>query len=408
VNSEHFFYNISQLVTPLGQGAKCGAAMRALHLVENAALAVSGGKIVWLGREKDWRGNTHKTHDLGARAVVPGLIDPHTHALWAGDRLSDFEARTSGVSYEEMLRQGGGIRSTVNHTQAASLEQLVQLALPRLKALLQSGATTIEIKSGYGFTPEHELKMLGAIARLQSFVPARLVPTLLIHIPPHHTSERKDYLEQICHSLLPEVARRNLASAVDVFIEKEAFSVYEAKQIFRAGRTQGLAIKAHADQFHALGGTELTCTLQGLSVDHLEASTEKQITALASSQTIATLLPGVTLHLGLPAAPGRALIDAGAAVAVGTDLNPGSSPLFSTQQGLALSVRLNGLTPAEALTACTANAASALGMRDVGRLEPGYLAAFLVLNDSDWRVLPYTLGANPVAEVWVKGERYRE
>jgi imidazolonepropionase len=408
VNREHFFYNISQLVTPLGQGAKRGAAMRELHRVENAALAVSGGNIVWLGREKDWRGNTQKTHDLGARAVVPGLIDPHTHALWAGDRLSDFEARTSGVSYEAMLRQGGGIRSTVNHTQGASLEQLVQVCLPRLKALLHSGATTIEIKSGYGFTPEHELKMLGAIAQLQSFVPACLVPTLLIHIPPHPMRERKDYLEQICHALLPEVARRNLASAVDVFIEKEAFSVNEAKQIFQAGRTQGLAIKAHADQFHAVGGTELTCALQGLSVDHLEASTVKQITALARSQTVATLLPGVTLHLGLPAAPGRALIDAGATVAVGTDLNPGSSPLFSTQQGLALSVRLNGLMPAEALTACTVNAASALGMSEVGRLEPGCHANFLVLQEQDWRVLPYTLGANPVAEVWVKGERYRE
>jgi imidazolonepropionase len=319
--------------------------------------------------------------------------------------LDDFEARTSGMSYEDILRKGGGIRSTVRFTQEASLEHLVQLALPRLNALLQSGATTIEVKSGYGFTPEAELKMLESIKQLQSLVPAQLIPTLLIHVPPQDKNEREDYLEQVCQHLIPEAAKRNLAKAVDVFIEQEAFSVAEAEQIFQAAAIARLPFKAHADQFHAIGGTELTCARGGLSVDHLEASGSSQIQTLSGSKTIATILPGVTLHLGLSAAPGRKLIDTGAAVAVGTDLNPGSSPLFSIQQALALSVRLNGLTPAEALTACTVNAASALGLTDVGRIEVGCRANFLVLNDSDWRVLPYTLGANPVEDVFIAGTK---
>jgi imidazolonepropionase len=404
MKAEQLFYNVSQLVTPIGKGVKRGVAMREIQCLEQAAFAVSDGKIVWVGVEKDWQGKANEEHDLEHKAVVPGLVDPHTHAVWAGDRLKDFEARTSGVSYETILREGGGIRSTVKHTQMANLEQLVTLALPRLNALIGSGATTIEIKSGYGFTPEAELKMLEAVRALQKLIPTSLIPTLLIHIPPQNKAERESYLEQVCQHLIPEVAKRNLAKAVDVFIEKEAFSVAEAEQIFRAAKTQQLPVKAHADQFHAVGGTELTCSYEGLSVDHLEASGEAQIKALANSQTVATVLPGVTLHLGLSPAPGRALIDAGAAVAVGTDLNPGSSPLFSIQQALALSIRLNALTPSEAITACTVNAASALGLENCGRLEPSCRADFLVLQDSDWRALPYTLGANPVQKVFVSGK----
>jgi imidazolonepropionase len=405
MNAEKLFYNIKQLVTPTGKGARRGAAMGELRMLENAAIAVSGGNIVWVGREKDWQGHADEAHDLNAQIVTPGLVDPHTHAVWAGDRLSDFEARTSGISYEDILREGGGIRSTVRHTQAAALEQLVTLALPRLNALIRSGATTIEVKSGYGFTLEAELKMLEAVTELQKHVTVKLIPTLLVHIPPQEKSERQGYLEQICCDLIPEVAKRGLTETVDIFIEQEAFSISDAEQIFQAAKTQGLSVKAHTDQFHAIGGTELTCAHGGLSVDHLEASGEAQIKKLSESQSVATVLPGVTLHLGLPAAPGRKLIDTGAAVAVGTDLNPGSSPLYSQQLALALSVRLNGLTPAEALTACTINAASALGLEHCGRLETGCRADFLTLETS-WLELAYTLGANLVKEVWIAGEHY--
>ena len=395
--TDTLYTGISQLVTPR-PGPQRGAAMRELRVIENAALLVRDGQIGWVGPAAEAPRADHE-HDLGGVAVVPGLVDPHTHAVWAGDRLADFEARVEGVSYETILARGGGIRSTMRATAAASVAELVALARPRLQALWDSGATTVEVKSGYGLDFGAEIRMLGAVHELAAEF--TLVPTLLIHVPP--TEGREAYVQAICEELIPEVAREGLATAVDVFCEKEAFSVAETRVILEAARTHGFATKLHADQFHAIGGTELACELRALSVDHLEASGEAQVAALAASPTVATVLPGVTLHLGLPAAPARALIDAGACVAVGTDLNPGSSPVFSSGLALALAVRLCGLTPAEALTACTVNAAAALGLGDRGALVPGQRADFLALHSADWRELAYTLGANPVRGVWVGG-----
>lgn len=395
--AETLFTNIRQLVTP-APGVQRGAAMRNLTVIPNAAMLVRDGVIHWVGPRAEAPGNVQE-HDLGGVAVVPGLIDPHTHAVWAGDRLADFEARISGVPYEDILARGGGIRSSMRATGAAGVEELVALARPRLEALRTSGATTVEVKSGYGLDFDAELRMLHAVRALQAEF--QLVPTLLIHVPP--TEGRAEYVQAVCHDLIPGVTRDGLAKAVDVFTEREAFTVDETRAILQAARAHGLQTKLHADQFHAIGGTELACELGALSVDHLEASGPAQIAALAASNTVATILPGVTLHLGLPAAPGRALIDAGAAVAVGTDLNPGSSPVFSTQLALALAVRLCRLTPAEALTACTVNAAAALGLSDRGALAPGQQADFLALHSPDWRDLPYALGANPVRNVFVDG-----
>jgi imidazolonepropionase len=407
MKAETLITGISQLVTAEGAGPKHGQAMRKLKIVEQAAIAISSGFIVWTGKESEWKGETETTVQAGGRAVVPGLIDPHTHAVWAGDRLADFEARMSGSTYEEILAAGGGIRSTIRTTAAASHNDLVALAKPRIDSLIASGATTIEVKSGYGFTPEAELAMLEAIQALSAASPARITPTLLIHLPPAIATERSSYMSRVCEELIPEVARRNLATAVDIFVEKEAWQVAEAELLFHRPKQYDLAIKLHSDQFHCIGGLELGIRLGALSVDHLEASGPDQIAKIASSSTIATILPGVSLHLGIPAAPGRKLIDAGAAVAVGTDLNPGSSPLFSTSTALALSVRLNGLTVEEALIAGTVNAACALGIKDAGRLEAGCPADFLVLQSSDWRDLVYTLGANPVREVWISGKKAR-
>jgi imidazolonepropionase len=285
------------------------------------------------------------------------------------------------------------------------VNELVALAEPRLKALICSGATTVEIKSGYGFVPSVELAMLEAIRSLAAISPARIIPTLLIHIPPPIALDRASYLAQVCEELVPEAARRKLATAVDTFVEKEAWRVDEAEQLFDCAKRYGLGIKLHSDQFHSIGGVELGIRFDALSIDHLEASEAKQIEAIGASSSIATILPGVSLHLGIPSAPGRKLIDAGAAVAVGTDLNPGSSPLFSTAEALALSVRLNGLTAQEALVAGTANAACALGLEDAGRLEPGCPADFVVLQGSDWRELVYAFGANPVKDVWINGKK---
>ncbi|GAA4010244.1 imidazolonepropionase [Deinococcus rubellus] len=397
--TEVLFTNIAQIVTPQA-GPQRGAAMRELMVIPDAALLVRDGLVAWVGSQKD-APQAQQTHDLGGVAVTPALIDPHTHAIWAGNRLGDFEARVEGMPYETILARGGGIRSTMRATRQASLDELVALALPRLQALSASGAATIEIKSGYGLDFETEVRMLEAVRVLQTRTAAALCPTLLLHVPPEEN--RAEYVQEVCHSLIPRVAEGKLAEAVDVFCETEAFSVPETRAMLEAARRHGLQIKLHADQFHTIGGTELACELGALSVDHLEASTEGQIRALAASPTVATVLPGVTLHLGLPAAPARALIDAGACLALGTDLNPGSAPVFSPQLALALGVRLNRLTPAEALTAATVNAAAALGLTDRGALSVGQRADFLALHSADWRDLPYTLGANPIQTLWIKG-----
>ncbi len=396
---------ISQLVTPEGPGPKHGAAMRDLRIIEHAALAVADGKILWAGPESDWSGTAASTMDAGNCAVVPGLVDPHTHAVWAGDRLADFDARISGVPYEAILARGGGIWSTIRATAAASEDELLALAKPRVECLTRSGATTVEVKSGYGFEPAAELAMLQTIRALSEATSSRVVPTLLIHVPPKDATARARYVSDICQTLIPEAAQQKLAHAVDVFVEKESWSAAEAECILVSARQHGLAIKLHTEQFNRVGGLELGLRMGALSVDHLEACSPEQVSKLAHSSTIATILPGVTLHLGLPPAPGRALIDAGAAVAVGTDLNPGSSPVFSTSLTLALAVRLNGLTAEEALVAGTMNAASALGLSDAGRIEPGLPADFLILHGSDWRDLVYTLGTNPVREVWISGTK---
>jgi imidazolonepropionase len=403
ISADLLVTGISQLATAIGSGPKHGAAMSELLVMEEAAVAIADGRFIWVGKSADWAGTAAESVDVGGRAVVPGLVDPHTHAVWAGDRLADFDARTSGRTYEDILAAGGGIRSTIRATAAASLDELVELAQPRIAALVASGATVIEVKSGYGFSVAAELRMLEAMAALAKKTRARIVPTLLIHVPPVNAGERASYVKGVVDDLIPEAARRGLAAAVDVFVEQEAFSAAEAERILADAQKHGLRIKLHAEQFHSVGGVELALRMGALSIDHLEACTPGQYALFAGAKTIATVLPGVSLHLGLPTAPGRGLIDAGAAVAAGTDLNPGSSPLFSTSAALALAVRLNGLTAKEALVAGTVNAACALGLEDAGRIEAGLTADFVVLEDRDWRSIAYTLGANAVRETWIRG-----
>jgi imidazolonepropionase len=405
MNADLLITGITQLATPAGVGPKFGAQMREVNVIENAAMAITGEWFTWAGPAADWSGTASRTVNLGGRAVVPGLVDPHTHAVWAGDRLRDFDARASGVTYEQILAAGGGIWSTVRATTAASTDELVTLAKRRIWALIRSGATVVEVKSGYGFTVPEELRMLEVIRAVASNLPIRIVPTLLIHVPPIDTRERAAYLDQVQSELIPEAARRGLAQAVDIFIEKEAWSVDEAELVLTCALEHGLRIKVHAEQFHSVGGLELALRLNALSIDHLEACTAHQCGLFRDSATVATVLPGVSLHLGIAKALGRQLIDAGAAVAVGTDLNPGSSPLFSTSAALGLAVRLNGLTTREALIAGTANAAHALGLDCVGRIEPGAQADFAVLKSADWRDFLYTMAINSIHEVWSRGSR---
>ncbi len=396
--------DISELATPTGSGACRGHAMDAVEVIEDAALAISGDRIIWVGEREEWTGTATSEVEAGGHAVIPALVDPHTHAVWGGDRLEDFEARSRGASYEEILARGGGIRSTIAATDFDDDSWLAAVAEERLDLLISSGAATIEIKSGYGFTHQGEIKSLEAIRILAEQSPATVVATLLIHVPPREAGERSDYINMVTRELIPEAVRRKLATAVDVFIERESFTVDEARRIFSAAQSAGLRIKAHVDQFHAIGGLELALQFDALSVDHLEASGPAQVSALAASDTVGVLLPGVTLHLGIGAAPGRALIDAGAAVAVGTDLNPGSSPLFSTQFAMALAVRINHLSVCEALTASTANAAAALGLRDTGRLRAGQRADFIITDYPDWRDIVYSFGGNPVERLYIGGK----
>jgi imidazolonepropionase len=394
---------INELATPTGSGLSRGHAMDAVEIIEDAALAIVGDRIAWVGERADWSGTATQVIEANGNAVVPALVDPHTHLVWGGDRLEDFEARSRGASYQEILARGGGIRTTIEATNLNDERWLAEVAEERLDLLITSGAATIEIKSGYGFSHQGEIKSLEAIRILGEQSPATIIPTLLIHVPPRAEAEREAYLEMVTREMIPEVARRKLATAVDVFIERDAFTVDDARRIFTAGRDAGLRIKAHADQFTALGGVELAIEFDALSADHLEASGAEQVAALAASDTVAVIVPGVTLHLGIPAAPGRALIDAGAAVAVGTDLNPGSSPLCSTQLAMALAVRINHLSVCEALTAATANAAAALGLRDTGRLHVGQRADFIITDYPDWRDIVYTLGGTPVDRIFIGG-----
>ena len=404
MQADTIFLNIAQAVTPAGTGARRGAAMRELEVIPDAAIVVDEGRIIWIGPRRALPHGSTEQVDCQARTMIPALLDPHTHAIWAGDRLDDFDARVAGIPYEAILAAGGGIRRTIRQTADTSVEELARLAAERVDTICSSGTGTIEVKSGYGFTRAAEIASLEAIVRVREISPARILATLLIHVPPTLEAEREAYLGMVCRELIPEAAERGLASAVDVFIEREAFAVAEAERIFAAAHGHGLGIKAHADQFAAIGGVEAAIAHAALSVDHLEASGPAQIAALAASDTVATLLPGVTLHLGLPAAPGRALIDAGAMVAVGTDCNPGSSPLFSQQLAVALAVRLNGLTPAEALVAGTANAAAAMGLTDAGRLAVGQRADMLLLPEDDWREVAYALGTSSFGTLYLQGE----
>ncbi|HLV27086.1 MAG TPA: imidazolonepropionase [Gemmatimonadales bacterium] len=397
---------MAQLATAPAPGPRAGSDQAQIVVIPDAAMALADGRIVWTGPRDEWRGSTRLEVSAGNRAVIPALVDPHTHAIWAGDRLADFEARARGEKYEEILARGGGIRSTVEATSGAAASLLVDSAAARVNALVASGAATIEVKSGYGFTPEAEIRSLEAIAALRTRTSAHIHATLLVHVPPNEGSQRSEYVRTMAEEVVPEVARRQLATAVDVFVEREAFSVAEAELILRAALASGLEVTLHADQFHAIGGSELAAQLGGRSVDHLEASGSAQVAALAAvaPRTVATVLPGVSLHLGLPAAPARALVDAGVPVAIATDLNPGSSPMPSTMLAMALAVRLNGLSPAEALVAGTANAAAALRDPEGGVLLPGARADFVILDADDWREATYRLGP-AAAETWIGGRR---
>ncbi len=391
-------YNAGQIFTAAG-GPRRGAALAEKTLARGDAILARDGVIAAVGPRADLEkraGADCETLDCGGRLVTPGFVDCHTHLIYGGSRADEYEMRLGGASYMEIFEAGGGIHATVRHTRAASEDELVASARGRAEVLLSHGTTTAEVKSGYGLTTQDELKMLRAAARLSDELPLTVVPTFLgAHaIPPDYADRRGDFVALLTEEMIPAVAAAGLAEYADVFCDRGAFDLAETRAVLAPARDAGLKLRLHADEFEALGGTELAVELGAASVDHLAAVTDAGIKTLASSDTVAVLLPGTTIFLGSSRfAPARALIDAGALVAVASDHNPGSCHAASVRAILTPAASYLKMTPAEILHAVTVNAAYSLGRADrVGSLEPGKAADAAVFDVGDINELFYDWG----------------
>jgi imidazolonepropionase len=337
---------------------------------------------------------------------MPGLVDSHTHLIFAGSREDEWEQRLQGRTYQEISALGGGIQSTVEQVRRASREELKALARPRLRRLLEFGVTTVEVKSGYGLTPADERKCLEAVADLNAEGPLELVPTFLgAHsVPSEYRDDRAGYLRLLCDEMLPEVARCGLAEFCDVFCEAGVFSLAESRGLLRQAHSLGLKLKLHADELTPLGGAELAAELGATSADHLLCVSDAGIEALAKSETVATLLPGTAFFLGVDYAPARRLIERGATVALASDCNPGTCPTENLPLVGAMACARMGLLPAEALQALTLNGAAALGRGGrLGSLAVGKQADLVVQSVPDYRHLFYHFGINHVWRVVKRG-----
>jgi imidazolonepropionase len=339
--------------------------------------------------------------------LFPGFIDCHTHAIFGAPRLDDHERRALGESYLAIAAAGGGILQSVRDVRAREAHDLERLARNRLLALRAHGSTTIEVKSGYGLELESELKQLRIVRRLAAAERLQLVPTFLgaHEVPPEYRARRADYVRLVVEEMLPAVTREQLARCCDVFCEPSVFSVAEARTVLSAARQAGLALKLHADELEGSGGAELGAELGALSADHLAGISDAGIRALAASDTVAVLLPGTMSFLGnARQAPARRLVDAGAAIALATDFNPGTSPTVSLPFIMSLAVSQLGLRHAEAVLAVTVNAAAALGLAaDRGQVAVGFAADLVACAVTDWREVAYWVGANLVTDVWTGG-----
>jgi imidazolonepropionase len=370
--------------------------------IEDGAIAVRDGRIAWVGRRADLPDGARSTHDLGGAWVTPGLIDCHTHLVFGGDRSGEFEQRLKGATYEEIARAGGGIRSTVANTRAASEDELLQSAARRLQALLAEGVTTVEIKSGYGLDVENEAKMLRVARALEKRHPVAVRTTFLgAHaVPPEFHGRQRDYVDLVAGPMLDAVASEKLADAVDVFAERIAFSREETARVFEAARAHGLPVKLHADQLSDQHGAALAARFGALSAEHLEHANEDGIAAMGRAGTVAVLLPGAFYFLRDTRMPPIDLMRRHKVpIAIATDCNPGSSPAVSLLLMLNMACTLFRLTPEEALAGVTRNAARALGLDDRGTLEAGKVADFVVWDISHPAELSYWMGANPARRV---------
>lgn len=401
---DHLLLDVG-LATLLDNGVPYGA-------VEHGAIGWRDGRIAFAGPVAELAGEPHElarhVESLPGTWVTPGLVDCHTHLVFASDRAQEFEQRLEGASYEEIARAGGGIVSSVRATRAASEDELLRQSLPRAKALLTDGVTTLEIKSGYGLEPDAERRMLRAARRIGEELGIDVRTSFLgLHaLPPEYAGRRNDYVSLVCDIMLPSLAAEELVDAVDAFCEGIGFTAEETERLFKKAAALGLPVKLHAEQLSDLGGAALVARYGGLSADHLEWTGDDGVRAMAEAGTVAVLLPGAYYALrDTRPPPVDAFRRYNVAMAVATDLNPGTSPLLSLRLAMGMACTLFRLTPEEALRGATVNAARALGLDDRGTLAAGQRADLAVWNIRHLPELCYWIGGNLLRESWVGGDR---
>ncbi|MGE1165261.1 imidazolonepropionase [Peribacillus simplex] len=394
------------------KGPRSKEAMSELGLIEDGSIWMESGLIQAIGTTKELeelyadRMHEAEVFDASGHLVTPGLVDPHTHVVYGGSREREFEMRLEGATYMDIMNGGGGIHATTRMTREASEEELMEQTTRRLDSFLAHGVTTVEGKSGYGMNLETELKQLRVMKKLQEEHPIDLVPTFMgAHAVPKDYKGREDeFVDHLINDMLPIVSEEKLAEFNDVFCEKGVFTPEQSERILKAGKKYGLIPKIHADEIEPYGGAELAAEIGAISAEHLLKASEEGIQAMAKSGTIACLLPATALYLREDAAPGRRMVDEGVAVAISTDCNPGSSPTTSMPLVMNLACISMRLTPAEALTAATYNAACAINRQEkVGSLEVGKQADVVLWNVENYQELQYLFGVNHVKSVWKNG-----
>jgi imidazolonepropionase len=398
-----FFRHVEQLLTLAGPPApRRGKALSQLGIIVDGAILTQGTSIVRVGPTRSLEAEARRLKaeavDCRGSVVMPGFVDSHTHLVFAGSRVGDYEKRLQGKTYEEIARAGGGIRLSAQRVRKASINSLVRQAEGFLKQFAAHGTTTLEVKTGYGLEVTQELKLLEAIRRLRQTSDLELVPTLLAAhaLPPEYAGRPGAYIEMVVRELIPTVARKKLAEFIDCFCDRGAFTVRDCRRVLAAGKRQGLIPRLHAEQLTHTGASRLAVEFQAASADHLDKLSSADIRALARSDVVATLLPGANFHLGLKTyPPARKLIDAGAIVALATDFNPGTSPTLNMQFIHSLACSALRMMPAETISAATINAACALRRADrLGSLERGKQADLIVVDVSDYREIPYYFAVN--------------
>lgn len=404
--------NCSQLVTLAGpERPRFGSELRELGIIENGALLIRDSTIERTGTTDEIElliDDDVTVVDAGGRVVLPGFVDAHTHPVFGGTRAGEFEERASGATYQEIAARGGGIQSTVNQTRAASLDELVSAGRRYADWFLRGGTTTVEAKSGYGLSLEDEIKILRAIKKLDAETSLRYIPTFLgAHtIPKEYSARRGEYIDLIIDEMLPRVAQEKLAEFADVFCEQNVFTGDESWKILSAARCHGLGLRMHADQLSLSGGAKLAAELGTITADHLEHTDADGIAALKSASVQPVLLPGSVYALGSSRyPPARAMIDAGLAIVLATDFNPGSSPTPSMPMILSLASTHMKMTPAESITAATINAAYSLNRgAELGSLEPRKIADVVIHDCDDYRELAYFFGIEHAWKVFCGGQ----